>query len=298
MVNSNSNTMSLAMVIVIIVGILSINGSLAASVAMNQSAIEESSINHLSPILTTTTVASSTVDQQQQQQPELQPMSIISNGNNQQIIGMKHKRDLVDSLINHGPLFQQVNNDDDDGELVEEQQKENEKVKNKIKQEWLNKILLKMALQPTIDRLKQQQQERENNGRWIPKAKMSSNNNDIMIQTSTSSTLYKNRTSSINEDENKFVDDRRLHRPEIDDEGAVYGKTIRRGMRETGGKKLYDVPQIECPSSDSGIDRFACPSPDIYGRFLCIDDQHICNGYMDCPKGEDEDTMSCMFYKS
>ncbi|KAI2802491.1 hypothetical protein BLOT_009947 [Blomia tropicalis] len=254
---------------------------------MNQSAIEESSINHLSPILTTTTVASSTVDQQQQQQPELQPMSIISNGNNQQIIGMKHKRDLVDSLINHGPLFQQVNNDDDDGELVEEQQKENEKVKNKIKQEWLNKILLKMALQPTIDRLKQQQQERENNvwlnneitdydvakmlgnnryrtsklmvskptptisgdgvwfkGRWIPKAKMSSNNNDIMIQTSTSSTLYKNRTSSINEDENKFVDDRRLHRPEIDDEGAVYGKTIRRGMRETGGKKLYDVPQI------------------------------------------------------
>ncbi|KAI2802489.1 hypothetical protein BLOT_009945 [Blomia tropicalis] len=54
----------------------------------------------------------------------------------------------------------------------------------------------------------------------------------------------------------------------------------------------------QCPSSDSGIDRFACPSPDIYGRFLCIDDQHICNGYMDCPKGEDEDTMSCMFYKS
>ncbi|XP_017489422.1 PREDICTED: uncharacterized protein LOC108377665, partial [Rhagoletis zephyria] len=53
-----------------------------------------------------------------------------------------------------------------------------------------------------------------------------------------------------------------------------------------------------CPSTENGVDRFACPTADAYGRFLCIDDQHICNGYTDCPRGEDEDTMSCMFYKS
>ncbi|KAH9402274.1 Protein dispatched 1 [Tyrophagus putrescentiae] len=54
----------------------------------------------------------------------------------------------------------------------------------------------------------------------------------------------------------------------------------------------------DCPSTENGVDRFACPTADAYGRFLCIDDQHICNGYTDCPRGEDEDTMSCMFYKS
>ena len=54
----------------------------------------------------------------------------------------------------------------------------------------------------------------------------------------------------------------------------------------------------DCPDSDTGMDRFACPSSDEYGRYLCIDDQHICNGYVDCPRGEDEDPMSCMFYKS
>lgn len=46
------------------------------------------------------------------------------------------------------------------------------------------------------------------------------------------------------------------------------------------------------------MDRFACPTMDGYGRYLCIDDQHICDGTRDCPKGEDEDPKSCMFYKS
>ncbi|KPM07756.1 hypothetical protein QR98_0062560 [Sarcoptes scabiei] len=46
------------------------------------------------------------------------------------------------------------------------------------------------------------------------------------------------------------------------------------------------------------MDRFSCPSRDNYGRFLCIDDQHICDGYFDCPLGEDEERINCMFYKS
>nr|XP_027194960.1 putative uncharacterized protein DDB_G0286901 [Dermatophagoides pteronyssinus] len=69
------------------------------------------------------------------------------------------------------------------------------------------------------------------------------------------------------------------------------------GESSTAGK-LYDVPQIECPSSENGMDRFACPTRDELGRFLCIDDQHICDGYFDCPHGEDEERLSCMFYKS
>ncbi|KAF7496735.1 hypothetical protein SSS_03166 [Sarcoptes scabiei] len=62
--------------------------------------------------------------------------------------------------------------------------------------------------------------------------------------------------------------------------------------------KSFDTPQIECPSSENGMDRFSCPSRDNYGRFLCIDDQHICDGYFDCPLGEDEERINCMFYKS
>ncbi|UXI21945.1 hypothetical protein NH340_JMT07888 [Sarcoptes scabiei] len=48
----------------------------------------------------------------------------------------------------------------------------------------------------------------------------------------------------------------------------------------------------ECPSSENGMDRFSCPSRDNYGRFLCIDDQHICDGYFDCPLGEDEERIN------
>ena len=61
---------------------------------------------------------------------------------------------------------------------------------------------------------------------------------------------------------------------------------------------LFIDQSIECPSSENGMDRFACPTRDELGRFLCIDDQHICDGYFDCPHGEDEERLSCMFYKS
>lgn len=68
-----------------------------------------------------------------------------------------------------------------------------------------------------------------------------------------------------------------------------------RSPREAG---QYDVPQIECPSAEDGMERFACPSPDRMGRYRCIDDHVLCDGFIDCPQGEDEDRMSCMFYKT
>jgi hypothetical protein len=46
------------------------------------------------------------------------------------------------------------------------------------------------------------------------------------------------------------------------------------------------------------MDRFACPTPDRMGRYRCIEDHVLCDGYIDCPKGEDEDRQSCMFFKT
>ena len=34
------------------------------------------------------------------------------------------------------------------------------------------------------------------------------------------------------------------------------------------------------------------------GRYRCIEDHVLCDGFIDCPRGEDEDRMSCMFYKT
>ena len=54
----------------------------------------------------------------------------------------------------------------------------------------------------------------------------------------------------------------------------------------------------ECPPADDGMERFACPSPDRQGRYRCIDDHVLCDGFLDCPEGEDEDRHACMFYKT
>lgn len=61
---------------------------------------------------------------------------------------------------------------------------------------------------------------------------------------------------------------------------------------------FYFLPFLECPPADDGIERFACPSPDQVGRYLCIDDHVLCDGYFDCPSGEDEDGKNCLFYKT
>lgn len=69
-------------------------------------------------------------------------------------------------------------------------------------------------------------------------------------------------------------------------------------LRTARGQRQYDVPQIECPSAIDGMERFACPTPDLQGRYRCIDDHVLCDGFIDCPEGEDEDRQSCMFYKT
>ncbi|KAH8299926.1 hypothetical protein KR044_007543 [Drosophila immigrans] len=69
-------------------------------------------------------------------------------------------------------------------------------------------------------------------------------------------------------------------------------------LRTPRGQRQYDVPQIECPTAMDGMERFACPTPDLQGRYRCIDDHVLCDGFIDCPEGEDEDRRSCMFYKT
>lgn len=54
----------------------------------------------------------------------------------------------------------------------------------------------------------------------------------------------------------------------------------------------------ECPVSEDGMERFACPTADRMGRYHCIDDHVLCDGFIDCPTGEDEDRQACMFYKT
>ncbi|XP_013777671.1 uncharacterized protein LOC106462313 [Limulus polyphemus] len=69
-------------------------------------------------------------------------------------------------------------------------------------------------------------------------------------------------------------------------------------VRQRRGSHQYDVPQIECPPAEDGTDRFACPTPDRMSRYRCIDDHELCDGFIDCPQGEDEDRQACMFYKT
>lgn len=64
------------------------------------------------------------------------------------------------------------------------------------------------------------------------------------------------------------------------------------------GGRMYDVPQIECPRSEDRMERFACPSPDFRGRYRCIDDRSLCDGFFDCPSREDENPEMCLFYKT
>ncbi|XP_023934104.1 uncharacterized protein LOC112043072 [Bicyclus anynana] len=69
-------------------------------------------------------------------------------------------------------------------------------------------------------------------------------------------------------------------------------------LRASRSGRPYDVPQIECPPAADGMERFACPTPDRQGRYRCIDDHVLCDGFIDCPNGEDEDRQACMFYKT
>ncbi|XP_076352350.1 uncharacterized protein LOC143247775 [Tachypleus tridentatus] len=69
-------------------------------------------------------------------------------------------------------------------------------------------------------------------------------------------------------------------------------------VQQRNGLRQYDVPQIECPPAEDGTERYACPTPDRLSRYRCIDDHELCDGFIDCPQGEDEDRQACMFYKT
>lgn len=67
---------------------------------------------------------------------------------------------------------------------------------------------------------------------------------------------------------------------------------------ESKEKDPFSILFIECPVSEDGMERFACPTADRMGRYHCIDDHVLCDGFVDCPTGEDEDRQACMFYKT
>ena len=52
-----------------------------------------------------------------------------------------------------------------------------------------------------------------------------------------------------------------------------------------------------CPLAEDGLQLFACPTPDEFGEFKCIDDNALCDLKAHCPNAEDEDKTVCMFHK-
>nr|QTY40849.1 venom polypeptide precursor [Doratifera vulnerans] len=61
---------------------------------------------------------------------------------------------------------------------------------------------------------------------------------------------------------------------------------------------VYSDGVVECPAQEDGTKRFSCPTKDAQERYRCIDDYQLCDGAQDCPNGEDENRMGCMFYNS
>ncbi|XP_059083672.1 putative uncharacterized protein DDB_G0277255 [Tigriopus californicus] len=81
---------------------------------------------------------------------------------------------------------------------------------------------------------------------------------------------------------------------------AAVGQDLARNlmMRTPRSGRRYEVPQIECPRTSDRMELFACPTPDFRGRYRCIDDRVLCNGFFDCPGHEDENPDQCLFYKT
>ncbi|KAG5879656.1 hypothetical protein JTB14_021459 [Gonioctena quinquepunctata] len=74
-------------------------------------------------------------------------------------------------------------------------------------------------------------------------------------------------------------------------ENFIYNRNIRSSLEDLRHT-------LECPPAEDRMERFACPTPDRQGRYHCIDDHVLCDGFVDCPSGEDEDRQACMFYKT
>jgi len=85
---------------------------------------------------------------------------------------------------------------------------------------------------------------------------------------------------------------------ELSKAGQSMAKEFMMAKRTQRSGRRYDVPQIECPRSSDRMERFACPTPDFRGRYRCIDDRALCDGFFDCPGREDETPDQCLFYKT
>ncbi|XP_076253465.1 low-density lipoprotein receptor domain-containing jelly belly protein [Rhynchophorus ferrugineus] len=103
---------------------------------------------------------------------------------------------------------------------------------------------------------------------------------------------WQKRLDQVPANSDDFATDFQHHLPQI---SAANSQLMLRSPR---GQRQYDVPQIECPPAADGMERFACPTPDRQGRYHCIDDHVLCDGFIDCPSAEDEDRQACMFYKT
>ncbi|XP_064538137.1 uncharacterized protein jeb [Drosophila montana] len=130
--------------------------------------------------------------------------------------------------------------------------------------------------------------------------------------TSSSSSSSSSQQQSSQQEQNKKESDQSLMHPNHKRSGSAAAGALggyasppvshsiasQLMLRTARGQRQYDVPQIECPTAMDGMERFACPTPDLQGRYRCIDDHVLCDGFIDCPEGEDEDRRSCMFYKT
>ncbi|VDP18839.1 unnamed protein product, partial [Soboliphyme baturini] len=58
------------------------------------------------------------------------------------------------------------------------------------------------------------------------------------------------------------------------------------------------VCRLECPKVHGKVTQLLCPSRRRHGYHVCIDETALCNGRPDCPYGEDEDAVNCLFYKT
>ncbi|CAB0039048.1 unnamed protein product, partial [Trichogramma brassicae] len=86
-----------------------------------------------------------------------------------------------------------------------------------------------------------------------------------------------------------YIDDARRYR---------LTSSTRIGVKRERERRKKKTRTIECPMSDDGMERFACPTADEMGRYRCIDDHVLCDGFLDCPGSEDEDRHACLFYKT
>ncbi|XP_052860908.1 uncharacterized protein LOC128267972 [Anopheles cruzii] len=119
---------------------------------------------------------------------------------------------------------------------------------------------------------------------------------DAIHQRSASAASTNSKRASPNGGRNKMMADSGQESGSMP--SLPHGVANQMMLRSTRGQRQYDVPQIECPPAMDGMERFACPTPDRQGRYRCIDDHVLCDGFIDCPEGEDEDRQACMFYKT